>query len=154
MRPIKLIKFFASLALASFYLMTEAQTNTTDIRIETSINGTPLIGSAEIDQLVVNKTSIDRNSIIKSAIVDVRKNESFQLVITLIDNGKKTDLTKSANIAYEHDGCITVSNSGFVSITPSRACAGQNNPSLAVVLTSPDKKNVVAMNEYFFHVKD
>jgi hypothetical protein len=154
MRPIKLIKFFASLAFASCYLMAEAQTNTTNVRIEASINGAPLIGSAEIDQLVAGKTIADRNSIIQSAIVDVRKNESFRLIITLIDNGKKTDLTKSANITYEHDGCITVSSSGFVSITPSRACAGQNNPSLAVVLTSSDKKNVVAMNEYFFHVKD
>lgn len=123
-------------------------------KLETTVEAVPLVGSADIDQLVAGKPPSERDALIDAAILRVKANQSFQLSVVLVANGTRTTVTSSPNIMYEHDGCLTVSQSGLVTVTPSRTCAGAKYLSLIVVLVTDDKKDVIAANEYFFKVTD
>lgn len=151
MRPWKLA-FALVLVTGQLASGADVAAQTSQVRLEAVINDVRLVGSAEIDPLVAGKSATERDAIIDAAVFRVKANQGFQLSIFVVTNGTRTNVTSSPNIVYEHDGCLTVSQSGFVIITPSRACAGANYPSLIVALTTDDKNRVIAANEYFFRV--
>jgi hypothetical protein len=153
MRPWKLALV---LVLVSGQLTSAADVaaQTSQSRLEAVINDVRLIGSADIEPIVAGKSASERDAAIDAAVFRVKANQSFQVSVFLVTNGTRTNVTSSPNIVYEHDGCLTVSQSGFVTITPSRTCAGAKYPSLIVALTTDDKKTVIAANEYFFRVNE
>lgn len=153
MRPRKLALV---LVLLSGQLMSAAgvAAQTSQPRLEAMINDVRLIGSADVEPLVAGKSASERDAVIDGAVFRVKANQSFQLSVFLVTNGTRTNVTSSPRIVYEHDGCLTVSQSGFVTVTPSRACAGPRYPSLIVALTTDDKKTVIAANEYFFRINE
>lgn len=151
MRPWKLALV---LALVTGQLTCDVAAQTSQARLEAVINDVRLVGSADIDALVAGKSATERDAAIDAAVFRVKANQSFQLTVFLVTNGTRTNVTSSPNIVYEHGGCLTVSQSGFVTITPSRACAGADYPSLIVVLATDDKENAIAANEYFFRVNE
>jgi hypothetical protein len=69
------------------------------------------------------------------ALPKVFRGQSFQLTVTVTDpNGKTKSYTGSKHLEYKHFGCLTVRESGWVSVVPSGRCAGPAFPELWIVL--------------------
>lgn len=123
--------------------------------IEVSVNGTRLKGTAEIGPLLAGKPTADQHLIFDQAVRSIRRNESFQLVVASVSpNGARIDISGSTRLRYVSDGCLIISNQGFVSVVTTDRCVGSSRPSFVVSLLSSDLSSVVGLNEYFFLVTD
>ena len=122
-------------------------------RLALTINGTAIEGSQERTvRLSTATTEQQKESILSEPLPQIAQNSSFQLVVNVTQpDGSVTDMTGSSRLTYESWGCLTVSNSGFVSVVPSSSCKGARLPMLWVVLHD-QAGNPITLNEYNFRV--
>lgn len=122
-------------------------------KVSLSIYGAAIEGSQERAARLVGKSPSERNTILNAPLPTFSAGQSFQLTVEVTDpTGNVTDYTNSAQLKYQHFGCLTVSQAGFVSVTPSGRCDGPNYPELWIVFTDSAGKPIVH-NEYLFKVE-
>ena len=87
--------------------------------------------------------------------ISVSRNQTFQIGVSVTDpSGVTTNYTGSPRLRYESHGCLVVTSTGTVTVTPSSPtlCASTEYPELWVILTDGGGTPIAA-NIYFFHVQ-
>lgn len=123
-------------------------------RLKVTINGVSVSGEREVLEATEVQGSSQAQQIFNAAVIPVARNEAFQLVVeVLYKDGSTETLTKSGRLRYEHDGCLTVSAEGFVTVTPTSSCSGiADAPRLTIVVLGADGR-VQGWNRYQFEVR-
>lgn len=143
-----------TLSLALFATLSAAQTASlnTNSSLTLTINGSLVKGSTELSPQMRGKTRAETDAISEAAIFPLKSNESFQLKVEVVDQpGRRTDITGSNRLRYQHFGCLTISAQGFASVVPTASCSGPEYPTLHIIYSDLDGKPT-HMNEYLFKV--
>lgn len=120
--------------------------------ISLSILGVPVEGLNEQAKRAMGKTAAQQNAILNEALPTLIRGQTFQLFVQITDpSGMISDYTASTRLKYESFGCLGVSATGLVNVTPSSGCKGPALPLLWIIFTDTDG-NSIEYNQYLFKV--
>jgi hypothetical protein len=121
-------------------------------KIQLTIGGSRIQGSQERTDLLLGKSSAEQEAILNAPLPVLVNGSRAQLSILVTDpNGVTTDFSRSSRLQYEHFGCLTVTTSGLLTVSPSGRCAGPKWPGLWIVFADASGKPL-AYNEFLFQV--
>lgn len=153
MRTVTVIRAAAVLLLWAIEAQGQSTAADDRFRLALAINGAAIEGSQERSvRLIAAASEQQRESILSEPLPQITHNSSFQLVVNVTrPDGLVINMTGSSRLTYESWGCLTVTNSGFVSVVPLGTCKKAHLPMLWVILHD-QAGNPITLNEYNFRV--
>lgn len=124
--------------------------------LRTSIYGVPLTGERELAPTVAGKPDKEVDPMFRAAMRPVQMGESFQLTVELErPGGARQAVTSDPRTKYLGLTCLTVSASGFVSVSKDPIFSCNKGSPVQLWITMVDAQNQPqAWNRYVFVIAE